>query len=344
LPHDESAALCKSIPSLAPAGQEAANSQRQGSGTDVVDRFLSGLAPGDPGYEQAEPERLSQTHFLQQSRSFNWDEEAATGGAPSTPTNVVSTSQGIDSPLPPADSSRGGGLAVEECEEQNRVAEAALEMTGPSLLFPMPSTQLSDELPCTQVCGDLTQVYPDTQLSKEDQPQPEETITLQSSGASRPAATEELQKLAVGEGAVAEVLASELEASTVTPVRPMRWPRKRGDEDSVAKGSKTQGAKSTGAAGKRKSASAASALGHTLSPLQQGLRVAVLGDGWGSREGGYEAVVTEADHYTFTVIATSGKSLWAENHVLKEHCIFLAEDSSQSKGQSPSINKRRCGC
>jgi len=111
--------------------------------------------------------------------------------------------------------------------------------------------------------------------------------------------------------------------STVTPVRPARVPCQR-DGDSVAKGripvSQTYGSQS----------STATNLGHTLSPVQQGSRVAVVGDGWGSGEGGYEGVVTEADHYTFTVIATSGDHPWTENHVLKEHCIFLSEASKAS--------------
>merc|ERR1719336_3663517 len=39
--------------------------------------------------------------------------------------------------------------------------------------------------------------------------------------------------------------------------------------------------------------------GHTLRPEEMGRHVVVIGDGWGSGEGGYEAVVTEADNQTF---------------------------------------------
>merc|ERR1712060_425924 len=65
-------------------------------------------------------------------------------------------------------------------------------------------------------------------------------------------------------------------------------------------------------------------VGHTTSPAQQGQRVAVVGDGWGSGTGGYEAMVTEADRLTFTVVAVND-SKWQEMHVLQEHCIPLAE-------------------
>jgi hypothetical protein len=81
-----------------------------------------------------------------------------------------------------------------------------------------------------------------------------------------------------------------------------------------------------------------SRFGHTLKPAQQGLRVAVVGDGWGGKDAGYEAIVTEADDYTFTVIATTGDHQWAESHVLKEHCIFLSE------GMITGATKRQRKC
>lgn len=65
--------------------------------------------------------------------------------------------------------------------------------------------------------------------------------------------------------------------------------------------------------------------GHTLRPAQLGHRVAVVGDGWGGGSGGYEAVVTEADRHTFTVIAVSGPDAWKETHVLQDCCIPLAQ-------------------
>jgi len=66
-------------------------------------------------------------------------------------------------------------------------------------------------------------------------------------------------------------------------------------------------------------------MGHTLSPLQRGLRVAVIGDGWGQGLGksGYEAIVTEADDFTYTVVALGGQCPWTETHVLKQYCVLL---------------------
>lgn len=66
------------------------------------------------------------------------------------------------------------------------------------------------------------------------------------------------------------------------------------------------------------------AFGHTLRPPQQGQRVAVIGDGWGGTDcAGYEALVTEADYLTYTVVALGGPSPWAESHVLKSCCVLL---------------------
>lgn len=68
------------------------------------------------------------------------------------------------------------------------------------------------------------------------------------------------------------------------------------------------------------------AAGHTLCPAVQGRHVAVVGDGWGGGvPGGYEAIITEADHKTFTVIAVNGETAWHETHVLQECCIMLSE-------------------
>jgi len=75
-------------------------------------------------------------------------------------------------------------------------------------------------------------------------------------------------------------------------------------------------------------------MGHTLRPAQQGQRVLVSGDGWGG--GGtskYEAIVTEADDFTFTVVAVAGS--WAETHVLQKHCVAVqGESASASEGMS----------
>mmetsp|Transcript_13271 Transcript_13271/g.25560 ORF Transcript_13271/g.25560 Transcript_13271/m.25560 type:complete len:773 (-) Transcript_13271:128-2446(-) len=66
-------------------------------------------------------------------------------------------------------------------------------------------------------------------------------------------------------------------------------------------------------------------MGHTLSPLQQGQRIAVIGDGWGQGLGksGYEAIVTEADDFTYTVVSLGGDCPWTETHVLKQYCVLL---------------------
>lgn len=60
-------------------------------------------------------------------------------------------------------------------------------------------------------------------------------------------------------------------------------------------------------------------VGHTLQPDRQGQRISVIGDGWGGGKGGYEAVVIEADDYTYTVVDDA----WQETHVLKEHCVSI---------------------
>lgn len=91
-------------------------------------------------------------------------------------------------------------------------------------------------------------------------------------------------------------------------------------------------------------------LGHTLRPAQMGQRVAVIGDGWGQAlEGGYEAIVTEADHYTYSVVALSGDSPWSETHVLKSYCVLLDGRPSasggggrQKKGSSVQATGPRC--
>lgn len=49
--------------------------------------------------------------------------------------------------------------------------------------------------------------------------------------------------------------------------------------------------------------------------------MAVVGDGWGGGRGGYEAIVTESDELTFTVVRIGGEEAWTETHVLREFCI-----------------------
>merc|ERR1711879_1113858 len=55
-------------------------------------------------------------------------------------------------------------------------------------------------------------------------------------------------------------------------------------------------------------------IGHTLSPVEQGMKVIVQGDGWGGGQGSYTATVTEADAQTFTVVRDG---VWEETHVLR---------------------------
>jgi len=61
----------------------------------------------------------------------------------------------------------------------------------------------------------------------------------------------------------------------------------------------------------------------TSRPKEMGSRVAVIGDGWGNGNGGYQAVVTEADDLTFTVVMVDSAGRWEETHVLKTCCILL---------------------
>jgi len=88
--------------------------------------------------------------------------------------------------------------------------------------------------------------------------------------------------------------------------------------------------------------------GHTRRPSQQGHRVAVIGDGWDNDEGGYEAMITEADNKTFTVISLSGDAPWTETHVLRDRTIFLRTwpgipDSESTKGAGGAARSGRAG-
>lgn len=61
----------------------------------------------------------------------------------------------------------------------------------------------------------------------------------------------------------------------------------------------------------------------TSRPKEMGYCVAVVGDGWGNGDGGYQATVTEADDLTFTVVRVDSAGRWEETHVLKSCCILL---------------------
>merc|ERR1712008_209576 len=45
--------------------------------------------------------------------------------------------------------------------------------------------------------------------------------------------------------------------------------------------------------------------------------------GQGLGKSGYEAIVTEADDFTYTVVALGGQCPWTETHVLKQYCVLL---------------------
>lgn len=122
-----------------------------------------------------------------------------------------------------------------------------------------------------------------------------------------------------------------LEAAT-TPARRLEAPSSdvareppcaSAQKTKAASPAKTKAASPATSSARGASSKHLAATGHTLNPLQQGQRVAVIGDGWGGGEEGYEAVVTEADNFTFTVVAVSGNNTWTEFHVLRKHCIPL---------------------
>jgi len=79
-------------------------------------------------------------------------------------------------------------------------------------------------------------------------------------------------------------------------------------------------------------------IGHTLRPDLQGQRVMVIGDGWGDGEGKSEAIVTEADNFTYTVIVVRGDGAYEETHVLKTHCTLVADVKARA---AKSASKRR---
>jgi len=76
-------------------------------------------------------------------------------------------------------------------------------------------------------------------------------------------------------------------------------------------------------------------LGHTLCPDLQGRRVMVIGDGWGSGEGSFEAVVTEADNFTYTVIVVGSGGAYEETHVLKAYCTLVADVKACAAASAP---------
>lgn len=83
------------------------------------------------------------------------------------------------------------------------------------------------------------------------------------------------------------------------------------------------------------------ALRHTLCPKQRGQLVAVVGDGWGHGRGGYEAIVTESDELTFTVVRVSGEEAWTETHVLKEFCIPVGHATATLNISPPGAPARK---
>merc|ERR1712137_176917 len=71
-------------------------------------------------------------------------------------------------------------------------------------------------------------------------------------------------------------------------------------------------------------------IGHTLNPVEQGMKVIVRGDGWGGGHGTYNATVTEADDLTFTVVRERN-SVWEETHVLRALCVMPDGDSHKRR-------------
>jgi len=155
-------------------------------------------------------------------------------------------------------------------------------------------------------------------------------------------------EVAVPEPPAAKVPRTAAAPAAAAPPRPIATPARRGGNlggrkrtatagDSGASGSAEKASRDRSSAGPlaaRRSRSdlerglTPRAAGHTLRPTMQGRRVAVIGDGWGGAagaSGGYEAIITEADHKTFTVIAVGGEQVWKETHVLQECCIVLSE-------------------
>lgn len=262
--------------------------------------------------EQVEPEQVSQAHFLERQDSFDWDQE---GGAQSE-ANARQTSQAaaevpltqLTPTLADVDATAAGIGEVPLTQPYNDSEPAGeadnAEPLAPTAACAEAASQLiAPTLPCDESSFPCTQLYCGTQ-SCDDALGP---------------CTQRVDAEAAGRDEGAGRDAAEAEAETETPAR-RRRPR-GSDDESAAKG--------------RIAGETVDTIGHTLQPPQQGLRVAVVGDGWGGRNGGYEAVVTEADRFTFTVVATSGNNAWTESHVLKEHCIFLSEAAK------PSVRKRK---
>lgn len=63
-----------------------------------------------------------------------------------------------------------------------------------------------------------------------------------------------------------------------------------------------------------------------------GTKVRVKGDGWGGGRGTYNATVTEADEFTFTVlIEKRNPERFEETHVLREHCTILSVSEAKRR-------------
>jgi len=80
-------------------------------------------------------------------------------------------------------------------------------------------------------------------------------------------------------------------------------------------------------------------VGYSFRPAELGQQVEVLGDGWGNGEDSYLAVVTEADRFTFTVVAVAGASAWSQAHVLREHCVLKSGQRGSSSEETEKCHK-----
>jgi len=82
----------------------------------------------------------------------------------------------------------------------------------------------------------------------------------------------------------------------------------------------------------------------TSRPKERGHGVAVIGDGWGNGHGGYQAIITEADDLTFTVVMVDSAGRWEETHVLKSCCILLEGEFNDFGANKMQPASDSCGC
>merc|ERR1719296_171125 len=156
-----------------------------------------------------------------------------------------------------------------------------------------------------------------------------------SSLADAPAMVPEKRRRLVGKQAPPDHLAEipKQLARVLAEVPPLREGVAGAPTARVAKAAATRSQPKAKAPARNQSSIIRSTIGHDLGPLEMGRTVKVRGDGWGAGTGEYEAIVTEADVLTFTVIRQQGVKNWEETHVLKEHCELVAEQPGINLGK-----------